>query len=144
MYVLYQKNIFSSTVWVLDVGGSLDYSVYRGNLARHQYCVKVCKRVSKASKTIIKAIWDQSRMVLREIELKICGQKIVSILCIYIFLDKKPLYFSYLDLTSTDCFCWLLHLETCWCWDSPASPDYLHTCHWKKNNINEQFWKQPI
>ena len=28
-------------------------------------------------------------MVLREIELKICGQKIVSILCIYIFLTKS-------------------------------------------------------
>ena len=33
-------------------------------------------------------------MVLREIELKICGQKIVSILCINIYLDKKPLYIS--------------------------------------------------
>ena len=56
MYVLYQKNIFSNTVCVLDVGGSLDYSVYQGTPARHQYCVKVCKRVSKASENIIKAI----------------------------------------------------------------------------------------
>ena len=48
-------------------------------------------------------------MVLREIELKMCGQKIVSILCIYIFLLTKSHRTFHIwilpQLTAFACYC---------------------------------------
>ena len=76
-------------------------------------------------KTFIKVIWDQTRMVLREIELEIFWRKIQFTFS----LTKSHCTFCFWILTSTDCSCWSLHLETCWCSNSPASPDYPRTCH---------------